>query len=341
MQHQEDVLGHVGIQLAGGLVGQQQGRVVGQGHRDGDPLLLAAGQFRGVTPALVRHLQGVQQFFRPLATLPPVHAGDGLGKLDVVPHIQVGDQVAARGLPDEPHLTTTILHQLLIADVQQVPFAHPDPARRWALQAGQDVEQCGLARTAGAHNANQLARFHLQIDTAQRDHFQIRRLVDFEEIVGLHIGRKSIVVFHILGQRFRRRQIFRFGDGRGSGHRVGRRRFNRDCRNRPVGHLRIRRGCDNFRNRRFSPGFDNLRNFHCGRFRRGFGYFHNFRSGCFRRCFGYLRAGSSRPTALRGHELPNMLVIGTVLWRLGHPAQTHQRVCCKTDGIITRIVSVA
>ena len=43
LEQVEYLVGHLSVQLAGGLVGQQQGRAVCQGHADGNALLFAAG----------------------------------------------------------------------------------------------------------------------------------------------------------------------------------------------------------------------------------------------------------------------------------------------------------
>ena len=73
LEHPEDVLGHIGVEFAGGFVGQEQRRVVGQGHSDGHALLLAAGKLGRVAASFVGHLQGFQQFlgaFAPLSLTP-------------------------------------------------------------------------------------------------------------------------------------------------------------------------------------------------------------------------------------------------------------------------------
>ena len=46
-QSLEDAAGGVGVEVAGGLVGEQQARGIGDGAGDGDALLLAAGEFAG------------------------------------------------------------------------------------------------------------------------------------------------------------------------------------------------------------------------------------------------------------------------------------------------------
>ena len=127
-----------------------------------------------------RALSGIwsasSNFRRPFPAFRFARAGDGLGQLNVIPHVQVGHQVAAGGLPHEPDLPTPVHHQLAIADIQQVALADPDTARRWTFQPRQDVQQRRFARSAGAHYADELPGRDGQINTAQRNHFQVGRL---------------------------------------------------------------------------------------------------------------------------------------------------------------------
>ena len=53
-QNIEDVMGRARVEVAGRLVGDEQGRVVGQRPGDRDPLLLSAGDLRGETVSEVR-----------------------------------------------------------------------------------------------------------------------------------------------------------------------------------------------------------------------------------------------------------------------------------------------
>ena len=51
-----------GVEFAGGLVGEQDGGGVGQGHGDGDALLLAAGHLVRAAVAAVGDAQQLQEF---------------------------------------------------------------------------------------------------------------------------------------------------------------------------------------------------------------------------------------------------------------------------------------
>ena len=65
----EDLLAGLGVQVAGGLVGQQQGRVVDQGPGDGHPLLLAAGELGRLVVQAVPQPHPVEQRLGAVADL--------------------------------------------------------------------------------------------------------------------------------------------------------------------------------------------------------------------------------------------------------------------------------
>ena len=70
MQH---VVSSLGVEVPGGLVGQQQQRVVGQRAGNRHPLLLAAGELVGHPLAERAQANLVQQVLCPLAcTCPPL-----------------------------------------------------------------------------------------------------------------------------------------------------------------------------------------------------------------------------------------------------------------------------
>ena len=87
------------VELAGGLVGQEERRPVGQGPGDGDPLHFAAGELGGPVPFPVSQPDVSEQLSSPGRPLPPGQARFGHGQLDVLPRGQDGEEVEA--LEDE------------------------------------------------------------------------------------------------------------------------------------------------------------------------------------------------------------------------------------------------
>ena len=78
----------VGVQGAGGLVGQDQSRIADQGPRHRHPLLLASRQLTGpmVDPVAQAHL--LERLDGPTPALGPVHAGVDQRQLHVAPRRQ-------------------------------------------------------------------------------------------------------------------------------------------------------------------------------------------------------------------------------------------------------------
>ncbi len=70
-QHVVDPLAGVRVQVAGGFVGKQHLRGVGEGAGDGDPLLLAAGELVRVVLGALFQPNALQEFARPLLGVVP------------------------------------------------------------------------------------------------------------------------------------------------------------------------------------------------------------------------------------------------------------------------------
>src|SRR6185437_6885182 len=66
----------VAVELAGGLVGQNQSRLVRQCAGDGNPLTLASGELRRLKTQSTAHANGCQERARPLV---PFHHRDARG----------------------------------------------------------------------------------------------------------------------------------------------------------------------------------------------------------------------------------------------------------------------
>ena len=81
-QRLEDVIGGVRIEISGRLVGEQHPRRIGDRARDGDALLLAAGQFGGPVRDALAETEIAQNFRRAL---------DGLGALQPADHLRQHD----------------------------------------------------------------------------------------------------------------------------------------------------------------------------------------------------------------------------------------------------------
>ncbi len=153
------------VQRAGGLIQQQDGRILQKDPGDGQALLLPAGQLHpplahmGVIALRQRHdkLMGARLLGGLLHLL---QGGAGLAVNDVVKD-GAGEQVdlllhGADGAPEAfqgkvPHI---------------MPVYHDLPAGH-IIKAGNQVAQRGFAGAAGPHQGHALPRRHLQVDLVQ------------------------------------------------------------------------------------------------------------------------------------------------------------------------------
>jgi hypothetical protein len=95
------------VQGRGGLVGDQQLRITGQGHGNHDALLHTAGELMGIfpdTPPRVRDADGIKQFQNPVGHRPAVTIGVGRHRLgDLAAHRQDGVEGGLGLLEDHAH----------------------------------------------------------------------------------------------------------------------------------------------------------------------------------------------------------------------------------------------
>ena len=83
VQHGKNRVGVLGIEVAGGLVGQHDSRARDQGAGDGDALLLAAGELVGAMVEAAFDLQQASEFVEKFLVEGLAGGGDLVGQLDV------------------------------------------------------------------------------------------------------------------------------------------------------------------------------------------------------------------------------------------------------------------
>ena len=183
LEHPQDLVARLRIEVAGRLVGQQERGTIDEGPCNRHPLLLAAGHLRRlvVQPGGQPHLLE-QRLGQPpgLAT----RVGARRPPLGVVQRHQ--DIVQGRRSPQE---VETLEDKTQFVRPYQGPFvrrkaAHlpavePELAGSRAVEAAQDVHQRGLAGTGSPHEGH-----HFAAGNAQRNSFQHRH-INLAETVGL------------------------------------------------------------------------------------------------------------------------------------------------------------
>ena len=167
MRHHDDeaVAGHVaqqvhdlharlGVEGAGGLVGQQDFGVVDEGARDGDALHLATRHLRGLLVDVVGQADASQGIEGALTSFGAGDARQGQGQLDIGQDALVRDQVV--GLEDEPDAVVSVRVPVARLVILRGDAVDHEVAALEAVQASDDVEH---RRLAGARLAQHGDKF--------------------------------------------------------------------------------------------------------------------------------------------------------------------------------------
>src|SRR2546422_1025262 len=122
----EDLLSGLRVELPGGLVRQEERRVIGEGHSDGDTLLLSPAQLVGAVARTLRHAHELEQLLPAFRTDRGALPCEPQRQFDVFFGGERGDQVGE--LKDEADLRESILDEISISEVNKVGTIHLDSA---------------------------------------------------------------------------------------------------------------------------------------------------------------------------------------------------------------------
>src|SRR5215472_16509127 len=159
-QQRADLLAGGGVQRPGRLVGQQQFGPVDQCPGDRHPLPLPAGEPARVGVAVPLDVQRGQQFAGPCPGLAAAHSGELRGQQHVVGDGQVVEQIEE--LKDHSNTAPPESGYSRFAEpVHPVPgYGHRAAGR--LVQAGDEVQQGGLAAARRSHHRHSLTRCYFQ-----------------------------------------------------------------------------------------------------------------------------------------------------------------------------------
>ena len=166
LQHAQHFPAGVGVEGAGGLVGQDQGRVAHQRPGDGHTLLLAARQLVGLAAQLVAQAHLLQHRLGAGPALAAGHPGVDQGHLHVAHQVELGQQVVL--LEHEAQHLVAYGGKLIAAHPAHVPAVEPVDAGGGHVQAADDVHAGGFARAGLAHDGHELPRLDPHGDMIQR-----------------------------------------------------------------------------------------------------------------------------------------------------------------------------
>jgi hypothetical protein len=177
-QQPEDLLGGLGVQVAGRLVGEHDRGTVDQRSGDGHALLLAAGELGRAVREAVTQADGGDQRVEPLAV--DLAAGQRERQQDVL--LGGEDRYEVEGLEDEAETIAAQPGAALVVERGDLLAVDDDRARGRAVEAGEQVHQRRLARARRTHDRRELPGGEAHGDAAQGVHGRLSLAVDTGQV---------------------------------------------------------------------------------------------------------------------------------------------------------------
>ena len=175
LKHPDDLAAGVGVQSAGGFVGEDDRRVAHQSPCDGNALLLAAGKLVWQVLELVAQTHLFQHIPGQLVALGAGDVGVDQRHLHVFQKVQPGQKVIL--LEDEAQHLVAHIRQLIPVHLAHIPAIEPVDAVGGDVQTADDVHAGGLARTGLAHDGHKLPLLDLHRDVVGGLYQRIAHLI--------------------------------------------------------------------------------------------------------------------------------------------------------------------
>jgi hypothetical protein len=185
LEDAHDLFRRARVEVAGRLVGEDDGRIGDQGAGDRHPLLLAPGELRGVMVLAAGEADPREGFARAAGALGGAQAQVAVEhrQLDVLDGPGARQQVEA--LEDEADLRVADLGPLVAVETRDVDAVQPVGARGRPVEAAQDVHERRLAGARGAHDGDQLPGLDREVDPLQGVNLDLAHLVDLRQVADL------------------------------------------------------------------------------------------------------------------------------------------------------------
>ncbi len=151
------------VEISGGLVGENDLRLIDQRARNGHSLLLAAGELRGEMRQAVAESHTLQRF---LGLLFVRDAMEILRKHHIFKSREIRHEMKL--LEDEADLFRAVTHQLVFAEFRKIDAVNYHMAGGESVQAAENVDQGSFPRAGGAHERDPFAGVHIEADAAER-----------------------------------------------------------------------------------------------------------------------------------------------------------------------------
>ncbi len=116
-QEIEDMLTVRAVEIAGGFVGHENGRLGNEGAGQGDALLFSSGKLNRVVAGAIGETNAMEQFFGAAARIALITAQLG-GQENVFLRGERGDQLV--GLKDEADLAAADAREIIFAEIRDI-----------------------------------------------------------------------------------------------------------------------------------------------------------------------------------------------------------------------------
>jgi hypothetical protein len=167
LEESKDALGGGGVEVAGGLVADDEGRVVGEGTGDGSALLLTAAKGTGELVSLIGDAHHVEEVHSALLCFSRSrHSGVSAGEVDgednVLEDGEGGEELEE--LEDDADVGAAPASEFVLAHVVDRLTSDEDLAAGRAVDAGDQVKQSGFPGAGGTDDADELALVDVERD---------------------------------------------------------------------------------------------------------------------------------------------------------------------------------
>lgn len=150
-----------GVEIAGGLVGEEDGGLGHEGAGEGDALLLTTTELDWVVGGAVEEADLIEEL---TCTGHAVAGGTSefVGEENVFFRSESGDQLVA--LEYEADFGAADARHAVFVEVSDVYAVEQDAARAWGVEASKKAKQRALAAAGSAHDGDEFAMGNLKAD---------------------------------------------------------------------------------------------------------------------------------------------------------------------------------
>ena len=170
-----------GVEVPGGLIGEQHQRPAGYRARHRDTLLLAARQLSGIVMDAVKQTHPLERLVHGMLALRGRHAAIDQRQLDVPVHVEVADQV--EGLEDEADRAGADPGALGLVESRHGLAGEDVAALARRVEQTENRQQRRLAAARRTADGDVLAGPNLQVDAGQRVGLHLLRMEDLGDAV--------------------------------------------------------------------------------------------------------------------------------------------------------------